>query len=405
MLKVASVIQLLNRFKTIKYRFDQVSHTGFTGNPGVTVFFPFCKKNCQFCPVYKLDPAEGQIEQFILRVLAEIVESPYSGPADWVHFSGGCPNLLTIEQLSIIVTSLRNKFDFSVLGIDLLPEKTDLDYFFQLRKLGFTHINTGIQSLSVQVRSLSSIHDSSRFPLLDFIKNGKSAGMFVNAELLTGIPGTNSDSLQFDLFQLLSVLPDQITVQPFFKLNPVTLNPVLTDREQLLLIEWAAGLLTAHGYHRKGIWTFSLTDETYNLPVKKLSADFIGFGPSAFTVSTHFYSVNPPFPIYLNHRENRVLVAERSAHDADWGNFVGSVYELNLPYNLSQDPILHLFILWLKSSGHIKKGRVTQKGIKIAYSIVKEVFESFSLPIESSDQIQNQEEYFNALSQSEKIEY
>jgi len=403
MLKVASVIQLLNRFKTIRYRFEQVQHTGFSENPGVFVNIPFCEKTCSFCPVYKTHPTEGQIELFLVRLLKEIEQSQYSGKVDWVHFSGGCPNLLTLEQLSSVITALRRKFSFSVLGIDLLPEKTDSEFFSLLKNLGFTHINTGIQSLSSQIRSLSAIHDSTRFPLLDFIKNAKTSGIFINAELLTGIPGTNADSLQFDLFQLLSVMPDQITVQPFLKLKPVSLNPVITDKEQNALIEWAADLLTGHGYHRSGIWTFSLTDDSYNIPVKQFSCDFVGFGPFAFTVSEHFYSVNPALPIYLDQSENRVLVADRSAHDADWGKFVSSVYELKLPHELSSDPILHLFTFWLKSSGHVKKKIFTAKGIKVAYTLVKSVFESLSLPLENTELIINREEYLEALENGTKL--
>ncbi|MBN8707539.1 MAG: radical SAM protein [Bacteroidetes bacterium] len=404
MLKPESIILHLNRFKSLKFRFQEADFSHFSNNPGVSVHIPFCNRNCPFCPVYKVEPNETLIERFIARLLDEILKSPVSGPADWVHFSGGCPSLLKFEQLSTISNALRKKFSFSTMGIDLLPEKIDPTYFSELKNLGFTHINAGIQSFSSQSRSLSAIHDSNQFPLLDFIRSAKSAGLFINAELLTGIPGTSADSLQFDLFQLLSVLPDQVTVRPFIVLPPVTLKPVLEDREQFALIEWSAGLLTGHGYYRTGLWTFSKTGETYNIPLKQLSSDFVGFGSFAFSVSEKAYSVNPVLPVYLNPSEKRVLVAERSTHDEDWGKFVKSIFEMKLTGQTYSDPVLQLFIVWLKSSGHVKAKSLTPKGIKFAHKLIKSVFESFSLPFENPELILNSEDYMTAVLNSQPLE-
>ena len=367
---------------------------------GVYIHVPFCFTKCSFCPFYKEIYEKDKKIKYLEAIKNEIENSCVSGNASWVYFGGGTPNTLKIDEVKSIVDKLRENISISTMGIELLPSVLDEEYIAGLHKIGFTKISVGVESLSKETLSKSGRKLTERERINEIIKIAQDKGLWVNVDLMIGLPEQKPDSFIEDIKEMSEISPDQITIYPFMQLGKLAVKPSLEEDEQFEYIEKANDILINQGYDRKGIWTFAKGDEVYDSSRDELIEDYIGFGPAAFSTYGSWKVVNPELDIYLRNYETKkrmALVADKEETSDDWRKFARMLYDLKGA--LEEDVFfgIKLLVKILKITGFIKKGKITKKGILFTHTITKTVVENLPYPLQNTHYIENYEEYLSSL--------
>lgn len=396
-------IQMLRRsFRRQTYRFREAPGINSTGSRfGIYVNVPLCLSKCAFCPFYKELYTPQLKELYLETMLREIEKSPARGDASWVYFGGGTPNLLKIEELSRILTTLREKIASSSWGIELHPSLLTRMYLDGLKRIGFTKVSIGVESFDEAVASFSGRKKSDYKLIESFVNHAQGLDLWSNIDIMVGLPNQSASSFLADIQELASINPSQVTIYPYMVIRGVKINSPMANAEQFRLIEEAGAYLSSKGYSRKGVWTFAKGDNVYDSSRDELVEEYIGFGPAAFSTYDTWKVVNPEFDVYLKQNGARkAFVALKTKATDDWRRFARMLYDLQGPRGERFPGYIQAFILLLKLTGYIKNGELTEKGITFAHEVTKSVVESLPFPVQDPDVVENYDEYL-ALKQSD----
>ena len=122
--------------------------------PGIYIHVPFCESRCAYCDFYSttLMRHRSAYVDMVCRELQLRLSELQGAPIETIYLGGGTPSTLTIEELSSILTSIRNlhlsSFNFQLAEITLEANPDDLteEYVQGLRTLPFNRVSIGIQS-------------------------------------------------------------------------------------------------------------------------------------------------------------------------------------------------------------------------------------------------------------------
>ena len=100
--------------------------------PGIYIHVPFCESRCAYCDFYSttLLSHRSAYVDMVCRELQLRLPELQGAPIETIYLGGGTPSTLTIEELSSILTSLRNfhlsSFNFQLAEITLEANPDDL---------------------------------------------------------------------------------------------------------------------------------------------------------------------------------------------------------------------------------------------------------------------------------------
>ena len=120
---------------------------------GIYIHIPFCIKKCNYCDFCSFPSVNDTVkERYVDALCTEIVswsERASDRVVDTVYFGGGTPTLLTASQLGKIIGTVKDSFcvsESAEITTECNPATADLEYFRELKKLGFNRISLGVQS-------------------------------------------------------------------------------------------------------------------------------------------------------------------------------------------------------------------------------------------------------------------
>jgi coproporphyrinogen III oxidase-like Fe-S oxidoreductase len=375
-------------FEKTRYRFMTAPQPHFRGVFGIYLHVPFCYTFCSFCPFYKERYTEEGKQQYLNALLKEIETTDMEGTARWVYFGGGTPNTLSLDELESILGILRSKVQINSVGIELLPATLTEEYLHGLRHIGFTKVSLGVESFSEIVTTKTGRTVAAQEQVDTLINFAHSLGLWVNVDMMTGLPDQDRTTFSNDIQTAADIRPDQVTIYPFMVIRGVKAVPSIPSNKQFQLIEEGDVELREVGYDRKGVWTFALGDDVYDSSRDELIEDYAGFGPAAFSTYRTWKVVNPELERYINNSRNgerMAYVAHKSATSEDWRNFARMVYDLRCHLLQDVPPYINLFVRLLKATGYCRERSLTRKGILFAHAITKTVVESLPFPIQNPD--------------------
>jgi oxygen-independent coproporphyrinogen-3 oxidase len=214
-----SIEMMRKSFEKTVYTCTQLPPKGTRNRYGVYLHVPFCRSICSFCPFYKVLFDEELKDRYVAAVRKEIEETDITGPPEWIYFGGGTPNVLSLEELESIVGVLRSKIDIHNMGIEILPAIADAGYIEGLKKLGFSKVSFGLESLSPRVNEKSSRALPGIRSVEELIRLTGSLGLWSNVDMMIGLKGQSATSFLEDIRVLTSLGPDQITTYPYMSLR------------------------------------------------------------------------------------------------------------------------------------------------------------------------------------------
>jgi oxygen-independent coproporphyrinogen-3 oxidase len=242
------------------------------------VHVPFCEKHCLFCACNVIITPKKELAEEYLGLLAQdiaLMRKAYRGkaPVAQLHWGGGTPNYLSVEQSSRLVRMLEEAFPFDPsaersIEVDprlATPERINAYY----SEMGFRRISFGVQDFHDETQAAIG-RDQTRDITFENVAAARAAGFrSVNIDLIYGLPRQTEASWRETLDAIVALRPDRIALYNFAFL-PTKLahqralsNEALPEAPQKLqmFIE-AHNRLTAEGWEFIGMDHYARKDDS-----------------------------------------------------------------------------------------------------------------------------------------------
>jgi oxygen-independent coproporphyrinogen-3 oxidase len=285
---------------------------------------PFCPKLCPYCSFYVETGAKNKTTRFLDALLREVetAQASHELRPETIYFGGGTPSALTCEQLEYLLGGLRARLDLSELRewtFEANPATVRADKARVLRDAGVSRISLGVQSWDdALLKTLGRIHDAEQAERTYGIL--RDAGFTnINIDLMFAVPGQTLAQWQTTLERTVALQPEHVSsycltyeedTEYFRQLQLGTFRQ--DDDRDAALFETTIDTLTAAGFEHYEISNYARPgfESAHNFAYWR-GADYLGFGPSAFsTVGLRRWQNVPDSAAYMQ----RVLAGESTTH-------------------------------------------------------------------------------------------
>lgn len=285
---------------------------------------PFCPKLCPYCCFYVETGAQNKTTAFLDALLREVDEASlrFALRPETIYFGGGTPSALTFEQLDYLLNGLRALLDLSALRewtfeanpATVRPEKARL-----LHGAGVNRISLGVQSWDdALLKTLGRVHDAAQAEKT--YATLRAAGFDnINIDLMFAVPGQTVAQWDATLARTIALQPEHISsycltyeedTAYFRQLQLGTFRQ--DDDRDADLFETTMDTLAAAGFAQYEISNYARPgrESVHNFAYWR-GADYLGFGPSAFsTVGLRRWQALPDTAEYTR----RILAGESIVH-------------------------------------------------------------------------------------------
>ncbi|MEQ5800994.1 radical SAM protein [Halomonas sp. H10-9-1] len=266
----------------------------------VRVRLPFCRHACRFCASLCVPSHDSrQAEPYLTRLDREMVlaRRRLSGlpPVSRLHWGGGTPTFLTLDQMSDLFDRLDARLGLSAarerdFSIELDPREADMLTLRHLQALGFNRLSLGVHELDPRVqRAINRIQPRALTEAL--VDEADRLGFReLTLSLMLGLPFQTPQALADTLEQVLGMAPARIRLhrynhRPERHLAQRAIHrdwlPDAATRRQLLAV--ARAHLEASGYVHIGLGLFARRDDRL---AQSRASGTLGHGPLGFTQDT-----------------------------------------------------------------------------------------------------------------------
>lgn len=215
-----------------------------------------------------------------------------------IYFGGGTPSLLSKDDLSNIIGSVRNNYQVIndvEITLEANPDDLDRKKLDDLRSIGVNRLSIGIQSFNDDIlRFFNRAHNSVQ--AVKSIEAARAAGFNnISIDLIYGVPGQNNDAWKSGIEEAITFRPEHISAYSLTieertvfgkwkasnKLTPMNEDMVAVQFEVLM------DTLTQKGYDHYEISNFGLPGfhSQHNGNYWK-GVKYLGVGPSAHSYDT-----------------------------------------------------------------------------------------------------------------------
>lgn len=184
------------------------------------VHVPFCKQLCWYCGCnMRVENRYERALSYVDSVICEarLVSAVLQGRGRPVamHFGGGTPNFLEVEEIGRILDAVECEFgltDDARLAIELDPrliKPGDIKRFAELR---FSRISLGVQDFAPRVQR--AINRIQTFDLIEScVSEIRQAGIAdLSFDLLYGLPCQNLETFSDTIEKTIALAPDRVSV-------------------------------------------------------------------------------------------------------------------------------------------------------------------------------------------------
>ncbi|MBU3186861.1 radical SAM protein [Clostridium estertheticum] len=293
---ITSILRVLltRSFKPLMFTSNIDYKMEFDSNEiGIYVHIPFCKTLCPFCPYNKIKYDESMINQYKTALIDEInmVGGLYEDKKviTSVYFGGGSPALM-LNELGEIITALKKNFNISSsIGIELHPSDITKESLFKIKSIGFDMVSIGIQSF--QSKCLNSL-GREYIDGAEKVRLVKAAGFnTIDVDLIFGIANQGEDVLRKDFLMAFELGATQVSTYPFIDFSYANnIRKPLGKQEKKQLLDCLEKTSVEIGCDRTAVWTFAKKGTSRYSSITRDA--FIGFGPSATSLTKEFLKLN-----------------------------------------------------------------------------------------------------------------
>jgi oxygen-independent coproporphyrinogen-3 oxidase len=285
---------------------------------------PFCPKLCPYCSFYVETGAKNKTIEFCDALLREVDDAKalHEIRPETIYFGGGTPSALTSEQLEYLLGGLRDRLDLGGLRewtFEVNPATVRLEKAQLLRGAGVTRISLGVQSWDdALLKTLGRIHNAAQAEQTYEVL--RAAGFDnINIDLMFAVPGQTLAQWEATLRKTIALRTEHVSsycltyeedTAYFRQLQLGTFRQ--DDDRDADLFETTIDTLTGAGFGHYEISNYARPgyESAHNFAYWR-GADYLGFGPSAFsTIGLRRWQGLPDTAEYTR----RILAGESVVH-------------------------------------------------------------------------------------------
>jgi oxygen-independent coproporphyrinogen-3 oxidase len=261
---------------------------------GIYLHIPFCRQACHYCN-FHFSTSLKQKNEFVEALLKEIqLQSTYlpSEPVNTIYFGGGTPSLLSIDELTSILQTLRQTFTVAAdaeITLEANPDDIVEEKLMDWKQAGINRLSIGVQSFFEEdLRWMNRAHTAQQ--AIDNLQLARKYFNNITIDLIYGTPTLPDDKWQHNVQQAISLGITHLscyalTVEPGTALAHMINKHKTTDvnsedqaRQFLQLMHW----MQEAGYEHYEISNFALPGmrSRHNSSYWQ-GASYLGLGPSA----------------------------------------------------------------------------------------------------------------------------
>jgi putative oxygen-independent coproporphyrinogen III oxidase len=235
---------------------------------GAYIHIPFCRRRCFYCdfPVSVMgDRARGEnsgtITEYVKILCQEITTTitPKEQPLETIFFGGGTPSLLSLSQLSQILTTLDGMFGIShdaEISLEIDPGTFSLDDLYGYQALGINRFSLGIQAFQDELLAKSGRSHTVK-EIYDAVNLVHQAGIVnFSLDLISGLPHQTLQQFQVSLQNAIGLNPTHLScydliVEPktvFARYYQPGSHPLPSDETTAQMYRLSQEILTKAGY-------------------------------------------------------------------------------------------------------------------------------------------------------------
>lgn len=295
------------------------------------IHIPFCIRKCNYCDFLSFPETESGIAQYCHALKEEIKRTGDQAEdigVRSVFIGGGTPSILEAEQITEIMTCIRNNFSIeknAEITIESNPGTLNAEKLNCYHELGINRLSIGLQSTDDDcLRRLGRIHTFQEFEK-NYEQARKSGFQNINIDLMSGLPGQSLRGYEDTLNRVTELKPEHISSYsliieegtPFYKSDSV-LQQLPDEDTERKMYERTKEILAQQGYERYEISNYARQGREciHNLGYwEQVPYLGIGLGASSFYNGARFsnernfrkYLSTPYLP--FEHREDYVQVS------------------------------------------------------------------------------------------------
>ena len=266
--------------------------------PGIYIHVPFCESRCAYCDFYSttLLRHRSAYVDMVCRELQLRLPELQGAPIETIYLGGGTPSTLTIEELSSILTSIRNfhlsSFNFQLAEITLEANPDDLteEYVQGLRTLPFNRVSIGIQSFHDRTLRLVGRRHTAQ-EAIEAVHRCQRMGLTnISIDLMYGLPGETIDDWAYSLDQAIALAVPHISAYHLtyeegtrlWRMKEQGIVSPIDEEHSIRAFELLREKLLAAGYEHYEISNFALPGyhSRHNSSYWQ-GIPYIGIGPGA----------------------------------------------------------------------------------------------------------------------------
>jgi oxygen-independent coproporphyrinogen III oxidase len=257
---------------------------------------PFCPKLCPYCCFYVETGSKNKTPAFIDALLADVRRASldYHLRPTTIYFGGGTPTALLEDQLRALLGGLREILDFSDVeefSMESNPATVRRSKAKLLKDHGVTRVSLGVQSWDDNLlKVLGRVHSAATAETT-YLTLRESGIPAVNLDLMFSVPGQTEEQWRATLEKTIALEPNHISTYcltyeedtEYFR--KLTGGSFVQDVEHdARLFEYTMDALEAAGFQQYEISNHARPGfESRHNCAYWLGADYLGFGPSAFS--------------------------------------------------------------------------------------------------------------------------
>ena len=170
------------------------------------IHIPFCQHICDYCDFPKLQYFTIFAKPYLKKLKEELDSYQIKHQLDTIYVGGGTPtsldDVLFLELLEIIKQYTKGIKEYI---FECNPESLSLSKLNMMERYGVNRLSIGVESTNDDIlRSINRHHTF--LDVQTAVKTAKSVGIDnINVDLILGLPGTDIETIEKDLDNILSL--------------------------------------------------------------------------------------------------------------------------------------------------------------------------------------------------------
>lgn len=238
---------------------------------GLYLHIPFCVRKCYYCDFLSGPASRETIDDYCRSICREmnLWKSDlriHDREVDTIFIGGGTPSLLSVKNISKVITSLYENFQISKeaeFTLECNPGTVTREKLQCYRKLGVNRLSIGMQSTKrEELENLGRIHTYEEF-VRTFHMARETGFTNINVDIMAAIPGQTPESYQTTLQRVVELGVEHISSYslmieegtPFYE--KYQKEPPVDEETDRKMYEMTAELLDRAGYRRYEISNYA----------------------------------------------------------------------------------------------------------------------------------------------------